>query len=97
MGWGFVMQNNARQGLSPSLTRSLWWLAGSLLQNPDDQAEVRFSVRARKGARLGGPCDAVLEDLLDEEAVFWDIVKGCDQDSAARGEGVICHTSPFAP
>jgi hypothetical protein len=86
MGCGFVMQNNARQGLSPSLTRPLWWLARSLLQNPDDQAEVRFSVFSREGACLSHPRDAVLIDLLDKEAMFGNIVKGCDQNTTARGD-----------
>jgi len=95
MGWDFVNSAKEWQGLSPSLTRSLLQLAGSL-QNPDDQAEVRFSILARKGTCEGSPCDAVLEDFIHEEAVFWYVIEAGKQHDTPRSDGKVRHLIPSA-
>ena len=94
------MQNNMRQGLSPSLTRSV--LAcfalglGWCCEHPQNQRDVWFSVFPSEGASEGNACDEILKDLLHQELVLRDVVKASKQHSAAWRDGwcVLIHLSP---
>ena len=65
---GFCEQRQGGAGTKPFPDVFFSGLAGSL-QNPDDQAEVWFSVLPSKGTCEGRACDAFLMDLLDQELV----------------------------
>ena len=88
-GLGFCEQRQGVAGTKPFPDAS-WWLAGGG-EDPDDEIEIRFAVFPSQGAAEGHAGDAILEDLINKEAVFWDVIEGRDQNNAAWGDGKVCH------
>jgi hypothetical protein len=75
---GFYDVEQGASGTKPFPDGS-WWLARGG-QDPDDKREIRFAVLPSKRTGLGYPCDAVLINLINKEAVLWDVIEGRNQD-----------------
>jgi len=93
-GLGFCEQRQGGAGTKPfpDVCSGLSWSR----QDPQNQRDVWFSVLPSKGTCEGSACDAILEDLLDQELVGGDIVKAGNQHSTARGNGKVRHPRPPA-
>jgi len=76
-GLGFCEQRQGGAGTKPfpDACLGLSWSR----QDPQNQRNVGFSVFPSKGTSEGSACDAILEDLLDQELVGGDIVKAGNQ------------------
>ena len=93
-GLGFCEQRQREAGTKPFPDAS-WWLAGGG-QDPDDEREVWFSVFPSQGTCEGRASDAVLEDFIHEEAVFWDVIEASKQHDTPRSDGKVRHLIPSA-
>jgi hypothetical protein len=86
---GFYDVDQGASGTKP-FPDVTWWLAGGG-KDLDDECEIRFAVLPSKRTGLGYPCDAVLINLINKEAVLWDVIEGSNQDNAAWGNVQFFH------
>ena len=96
-GVGFCEQRQGGAGTKPFpdlLCFALW--LGWCCEHPQNQRDVWFSVLPSQGTCEGGACDAVFEDLLDQELMRGDVIKASNQHDAARGDGKVRHPKPSA-
>ena len=82
--WGFCVWDQGASGTKPFPDACLRLAGGG--NDPDDECEIGFAVLPSKKPRLGYPCDAIVIHIIHEEAVFWDVIEGGNQDNTAWGE-----------